>query len=70
MQLPILVGGSVIIEQIFVLPGIGRMLLDALSTRDYPIVSGINLVLATFVIVVNIVVDLTYGWLDPRIHYQ
>ena len=70
MQLPILVGGSVIIEQIFVLPGIGRLLLDALSQRDYPIVSGINLVLATFVIVVNLVVDLTYGWLDPRIHYQ
>ena len=70
MQLPILVGGSVIIEQIFVLPGIGRLLLDALSQRDYPVVSGINLILATFVIVVNLVVDLTYGWLDPRVHYQ
>ena len=70
MQLPILVGGSVIIEQIFVLPGIGRLLLDALSQRDYPIVSGITLVLATFVVFVNLAVDLTYGWLDPRIHYQ
>jgi peptide/nickel transport system permease protein len=70
MQLPILVGGSVIIEQIFVLPGIGRLLLEALSARDYPIVSGVNLILATFVIFVNLAVDLTYGWLDPRIHYQ
>ena len=70
MQLPILVGGSVIIEQIFVLPGIGRLLLDALSQRDYPLISGITLVLATFVVVVNLFVDLTYGWLDPRIHYQ
>jgi peptide/nickel transport system permease protein len=70
MQLPILVGGSVIIEQIFVLPGIGRLLLEALSQRDYPIVSGINLIIATFVIFVNLAVDLTYGWLDPRIHYQ
>ena len=70
MQLPILVGGSVIIEQIFVLPGIGRLLLDALSTRDYPIVSGITLVLSSFVIIVNLVVDIAYGWLDPRIHYQ
>ena len=45
-------------------------MLEALSQRDYPIVSGINLVVATFVIFVNLVVDLTYGWLDPRIHYQ
>jgi peptide/nickel transport system permease protein len=70
MQLPLIIGGSVIIEQIFVLPGIGRLLLEALNQRDYPIVSGINLVFATFVIVVNLLVDLTYGWLDPRIHYQ
>ena len=70
MQLPLIIGGSVIIEQIFVLPGIGRLLLEALNQRDYPIVSGINLVFATFVIIVNLLVDLTYGWLDPRIHYQ
>ena len=70
MQLPMIIGGSVIIEQIFVLPGIGRLLLEALNQRDYPIVSGINLVFATFVIIVNLLVDLTYGWLDPRIHYQ
>jgi peptide/nickel transport system permease protein len=70
MQLPLIIGGSVIIEQIFVLPGIGRLLLEALNQRDYPIVSGINLVFATFVIVVNLLVDITYGWLDPRIHYQ
>ena len=70
MQLPILVGGSVIIEQIFVLPGVGRLMLEALSQRDYPIVSGINLVLSTFVVFINLLVDITYGWLDPRIHYQ
>jgi len=70
MQLPILIGGSVIIENIFQLPGIGRLLLDSLSARDYPIVSGINLILATFVVFANLAVDLTYGLLDPRIHYQ
>ncbi len=70
MQLPMIVGGSVIIEEIFVLPGIGRLLLEALSQRDYPIVSGVNLILATFVIFVNLAVDLTYGLMDPRIHYQ
>ena len=70
MQLGYLVGGAVVIEQIFVLPGIGRLLLDALSQRDYPIISGITLVLSVFVVFANLAVDLTYGWLDPRIHYQ
>jgi peptide/nickel transport system permease protein len=70
MQLGYLVGGAVVIEQIFVLPGIGRLLLDALSQRDYPIISGITLVLSVFVVFANLLVDLTYGWLDPRIHYQ
>jgi peptide/nickel transport system permease protein len=70
MQLGYLVGGAVVIEQIFVLPGIGRLLLDALSQRDYPIISGITLILSVFVVFANLLVDLTYGWLDPRIHYQ
>jgi peptide/nickel transport system permease protein len=68
--IPSLVGGSVIIEQIFNLPGMGRLMLDSLSGRDYPIVSAINLIMAVLVIFTNLFVDLTYGWLDPRIHYQ
>ena len=68
-QLPILIGGSVIIEQIFVLPGIGRLLVSALSQREYHLVSAINLMLATAVIVVNLMVDLTYAYLDPRVRY-
>lgn len=68
--IPMLVGGSVIIEQIFNLPGMGRLMYDSLMARDYPIVSAINLILATLVIATNLLVDLTYGWLDPRIHYQ
>ncbi len=70
MQLPMIIGGSVIIEQIFVLPGVGRLMLEALNQRDYPIVSGINLMLASFTIIINLVVDVTYGWLDPRVHYE
>jgi peptide/nickel transport system permease protein len=70
MQLPMIIGGSVIIEDIFSLPGIGRLMIEALSQRNYPMVSGINLILATFVIIIHLVVDLTYGFLDPRIHYQ
>jgi len=70
MQLPLIIGGSVIIEQIFVLPGVGRLMLEALNQRDYPIVSGINLMLASFTIIINLLVDVTYGWLDPRVHYE
>jgi peptide/nickel transport system permease protein len=68
--IPSLIGGSVIIEQIFNLPGMGRLMYDSLMGRDYPIVSAINLILAVLVVVTNLGVDLTYGWLDPRIHYQ
>ena len=70
MQLPILIGGAVITEQIFALPGIGRYLVDAINRRDYPIISGINLVIAAFVLAVNLLVDLMYAWLDPRVQYK
>ncbi len=70
MQLPILIGGAVIMEQIFVLPGIGRLFLEALNDRDYPMVSGVNLFIATAVIGINLLIDLTYGYLDPRIQYK
>ncbi len=69
LQIPIMIGGQVVLEQIFVLPGIGRLLLEALTKRDYPIVSGINAVLAVTVLGLNLVVDLLYGFLDPRVHY-
>jgi peptide/nickel transport system permease protein len=70
LQLPILVGGAVIIENIFNLPGIGRLLLDALQDRDYPVVSGVNLVFATMVVGVNLLTDLIYPYLDPRVRYE
>ena len=69
-QLPILIGGSVIIEQIFVLPGIGRLLVAALILREYHLVSAINLMLATAVMVINLGIDLTYAYLDPRVRYD
>ena len=61
MQLPILVGGAVIIENIFNLPGLGRLMLDALQTRDYPVVSAVNLFFATVVVFVNLLTDLLYA---------
>ena len=70
LLLPILIGGAVVMEQIFCLPGIGRLILTAIQMRDYLILSGVNLVTACFVLVVNLVVDLTYAWLDPRVQYR
>ncbi len=70
MQLPILVGGAVIIENIFNLPGLGRLMLDALNDRDYPVVSAVNLFFATVVVFVNLLTDLLYASLDPRIRYE
>jgi len=70
MQFPYIIGGSVIIERIFVLPGVGSLILEALKQRDYPMIEGVNLVLSIIVVFVNLSVDLAYGWLDPRIHYQ
>ncbi|MFH1382756.1 MAG: ABC transporter permease [Chloroflexota bacterium] len=70
IQLGILIGGSVVLEQIFVLPGVGRLLIEALNKRDYPVISGINVVLSIFVLFMNLIVDLMYGYLDPRVRYE
>ena len=70
LQLPILVGGSVIMENIFNLPGLGRLFLLALNERDYPMVSGINLFFATMVVAINLLIDLIYPYLDPRVRYS
>ena len=69
-SLPVLVGGAVIIEQLFSLPGMGRLMLEALHQRDYTLVTGINLVVAIAVVVANLVVDISYAWLDPRVRYS
>ena len=68
--IPIVIAGTVIIEQIFDLPGIGLLLYQSLSSRDYPMISGINLFLATLVVLSNLIVDLSYAWLDPRVQYS
>jgi peptide/nickel transport system permease protein len=67
---PLVIGGTVVIEQIFALPGLGLLMFEALTFRDYPVISGINLFLASLVILSNLAVDLTYAWLDPRIQYK
>ena len=70
LQLPILVGGAVIMENIFNLPGLGRLMVLALEERDYPVVSGINLFFATSVVLFNLLIDLLYSYLDPRVRYE
>ena len=70
MQLPILVGGSVIMENIFNLPGLGRLMVNALSQRDYPVISGVNLVFGTAVLGTNLMIDIIYPYLDPRVRYR
>ena len=70
LQLPILLGGSVIIENIFNLPGLGNLMLLALTDRDYPVVSGVNLVFGTAVLGINLMIDLIYPYLDPRVRYS
>ena len=70
LQIPILVGGSVIMENIFNLPGIGRLFLDALGDRDYPVVSGVNLVFGAVVMFSILLTDMIYPYLDPRVRYS
>ncbi len=70
LQLPLLVGGSVIIENIFNLPGLGQLALEALIDRDYPVVSGVNMFFGTAVILINLIIDLAYPYFDPRVQYR
>lgn len=70
IQIGQVASGTVIMETIFGLPGMGRFLVDAIYQRDYPVVQGVNLLLASIVVFVNLIVDITYAYLDPRIRYQ
>ena len=70
LQAPILIGGAVIVEQIFVIPGMGLLLLEAISQRDYPIITGVSLVIGLSVMLINLAVDLSYGLLDPKVRYR
>jgi peptide/nickel transport system permease protein len=70
LQAPVLIGGAVIMEQIFVIPGMGLMLLEAVGQRDYPAITGVFLVVGCAVVLINLVVDLSYGLLDPKVRYR
>ena len=67
MHVRTIIGGSVLIETVFNIPGMGRMILDAISARDYAVLQGSLLLVVVIFIFVNFATDLLYGWLDPRI---
>ncbi len=67
VQVGVLIGGLVLTEEIFILPGVGRLLLESIQKRDFPVITGATLVLATAFVAINLLVDLLHGLLDPRI---
>ena len=70
IQVPIIFGGSVLVETVFNIPGMGRLLVNSVIAQDYPIVQACVLIMAMMVVFSNLLVDLSYGWLDPRIRYD
>jgi len=70
LQMPLYIGGSVIIESIFRLPGVGLFFFEALGKLDYPVVQSVNLIIAAMVVGLNLAIDLSYAFLDPRIRYR
>ena len=69
-QFSVLLGGTVIVEFIFLQPGVGSLMLDAVQLRDYTLIQGAVLFFATVIVVMNLLVDVSYAWLDPRIRYS
>jgi peptide/nickel transport system permease protein len=70
LQMPVVFGGAIVTEQIFRVPGIGSLLINAILANDTPVVMGVTFVFACLVILCNLIADLLYGWLDPRISYR
>jgi peptide/nickel transport system permease protein len=70
MLLRNIIGGSVIVETVFVIPGMGKLVVDGMISQDYTVVQGVILVVAVTVVLSNLVIDILYGWLDPRIQYE
>ena len=69
-MLRMVIGGSVVIETIFAIPGMGKMMVDGMLSQDYPVVQAVTLIMTCVVVLSSLIVDLLYGWLDPRIQYS
>jgi peptide/nickel transport system permease protein len=70
LQMPLLIGGTVIIENIFNLPGMGRLIIAGITNRDEPLISAVVFIFSFGLVMINLLVDLTYSFLDPRVRYQ
>jgi len=70
MLLRNIIGGSVIVETVFVIPGMGKLVVDGMLSQDYTVVQGVILVVSVTVVLSNLIIDILYGWLDPRIQYE
>jgi len=70
LQLGSILGGTVIVEQVFAWPGVGRLAVNAISSRDYPIIQAVVLLVSVVFVAINLAVDLLYGLLDPRIRHS
>ena len=69
LQVRFIFGGAVLVEQVFAIPGMGRLLVDATFGKDYLVVQGAVLHIGIIVVLTNLLVDISYGWLDPRVRY-
>ena len=69
-RIPGLLSGSIVMEQIFCLPGMGRLMIEAINNRDYPIISGVNLIMAALTMACILLTDISYAYIDPRIRYK
>lgn len=70
LSIPFLIGGAVVTEQIFAWPGIGSLMVTAINNRDYPVIMGVTVLISVVVLVANLILDLIYAKLDPRISYD
>jgi peptide/nickel transport system permease protein len=70
LQMPAVFGGAIVTEQIFRIPGIGSLLIDAILRNDTPVIMAVTFVFSALVILFNLIADVLYGWLDPRISYR
>ena len=69
-QIRLIFGGSAVVETIFVIPGIGKMMVDGMLAHDYPVVQAVTIIMTFVVVLANLLIDLLYGWVDPRIQYE
>lgn len=70
IQVGFLIGGQVLVETVFNIPGMGRLITEAARNKDFPIVQGCTILIALIVVLVNIFIDIFYGWLDPKVRYR